>query len=131
MTSIPSCSYLEIKWIHMRNRTEKAQRADSELRVCLVGMCLDEVNIFTCRLHWIGTIACSTLQRYTIFWKLPNESRKKKPQQIRTLCALSTEVSNVYGSSVPMPPTSNIVAFDIREIAGTGVSLRSGQRTVT
>jgi hypothetical protein len=60
----------------------------------LVGVALDEVNIFACRLHRIGAITRSTLQKYTIILKLPNESWKKKPQQIKTLSSLSTEVSD-------------------------------------
>jgi len=55
-------------------RTEETQCTYSELRAYLIGVALDKVNIFTCRLHRIGAIVCPTLQRYTIFWKHPNES---------------------------------------------------------
>ena len=57
------------------------------------------VNIFLCCLHRISAITRSTFAKIHNIWKLPNESWKKKPQQMKPVCSLSTEVLNVSGSS--------------------------------
>ena len=81
-----------------RDRTEKAQRAYSELGSNLIGVALDKVNIFTCRLHRNGAITrqrCKDTQ-YSGNSKMNHE--KKKPQQMKTPCFPSTEVLIVSGS---------------------------------
>lgn len=74
-----------------------ARQSDNVIRAVMLKV--EHKRLFRAVKRYTHILFPLILQRYTIFWKLPNESWKKKPQQMKTVCSLSIEVLNISGSS--------------------------------